>query len=80
MSPTTTTPRPRKSFSKLPQILDVPPLIAIQLDSFNWFKNEGLRETIDDINPIQDYTENYAVEFGEYEFEDPNDLYSRMQG
>ncbi len=73
MSPTTTTPRPRKSFSKLPQILDVPPLIAIQLDSFNWFKNEGLRETIDDINPIQDYTENYAVEFGEYEFEDPND-------
>jgi len=79
LSPTTTTPRPRKSFSKLPQILDVPPLIAIQLDSFNWFKNEGLRETIDDINPIQDYTENYAVEFGEYEFKDPNDSISECK-
>ena len=66
-----TTPRPRTSFSKLPQILDVPNLIAIQLDSFEWFKKEGLRETIDDITPIEDYTGNYAVEFGEYEFQDP---------
>ena len=35
------TPRPRKSFSKLPQILDVPNLIAIQTESFEWFKNQG---------------------------------------
>ncbi|MFH0916564.1 MAG: DNA-directed RNA polymerase subunit beta [bacterium] len=65
------TPRPRKSFSSLPQILDVPNLIAIQTDSFDWFKNQGLRETIDDINPIEDYTGNYAVEFGEYQFHEP---------
>ena len=65
------TPRPRKSFSKLPQILDVPNLIAVQTESFDWFKNQGLRETIDDINPIEDYTGNYAVEFGEYEFHEP---------
>jgi len=65
------TPRPRKSFSKLPQILDVPNLIAVQTDSFDWFKNQGLRETIDDINPIEDYTGNYAVEFGEYQFHEP---------
>jgi DNA-directed RNA polymerase subunit beta len=65
------TPRTRKSFSNLPQILDVPNLIAIQTESFEWFKNQGLKETIEDINPIEDYTGNYAVEFGEYEFKEP---------
>ncbi len=65
------TPRPRTSFSKLPQILDLPNLIAIQTESFEWFKTKGLRETIDDITPIEDYTGNYAVEFGEYQFNDP---------
>ncbi len=65
------TPKTRKSFSNLPQILDVPNLIAVQTESFEWFKNQGLRETIDDINPIEDYTGNYAVEFGEYLFHQP---------
>ena len=65
------TPRPRTSFSKLPQIIDLPNLIAIQTESFEWFKSKGLRETIDDITPIEDYTGNYAVEFGEYQFNDP---------
>ena len=67
-----TTPRPRTSFSKLSQILDVPDLISIQLDSFKWFLDEGLKETIADINPIEDYTNKYAVEFGDYEFKAPN--------
>jgi DNA-directed RNA polymerase subunit beta len=66
-----TTPRPRTSFSKLSPILPVPNLIDIQIESFDWFLREGLRETIDDISPIEDYTGNYAVEFGEYEFHDP---------
>ncbi len=65
------TPRPRKSFSKLPHILDVPNLIAVQTESFEWFKTQGLKETIQDINPIEDYTGNYAVEFGDYEFKEP---------
>ncbi|MBU2603749.1 MAG: DNA-directed RNA polymerase subunit beta [Actinobacteria bacterium] len=67
-----TTPKPRKSFSKLPTILDVPELIAIQLNSFQWFTEQGLRETIEDINPIEDYTGKFAVEFGEYEFREPS--------
>ncbi len=66
-----TTPRPRKSFSKLPAILDVPNLIEVQTKSFKWFMEEGLKETIADINPIEDYTGNYAVEFGDYEFRPP---------
>jgi DNA-directed RNA polymerase subunit beta len=65
------TPRTRKSFSNLPQILDVPNLIAVQTESFEWFKTQGLRETIEDINPIEDYTGNYAVEFGDYQFHEP---------
>jgi len=66
-----TAPRTRKSFSSLPQILDVPNLIAVQTESFEWFKTQGLKETIEDINPIEDYTGNYAVVFGDYEFREP---------
>jgi DNA-directed RNA polymerase subunit beta len=64
-------PRARKSFSRLKHVLDLPNLIDIQKASFDWFLNEGLRETIDDISPIEDYTGTLAVEFGEYKFGDP---------
>ena len=64
-------PRPRKSFSRLKHVLDLPNLIDIQKASFRWFMDEGLRETIDDISPIEDYTGTLAVEFGEYKFGDP---------
>ncbi len=71
MSSTAVAPRARKSFSRLKHVLDLPNLIDIQKASFEWFKNEGLRETIDDISPIEDYTGTLAVEFGDYEFGDP---------
>ncbi len=64
-------PRARKSFSRLKHVLDLPNLIDIQKASFEWFMEEGLRETIDDISPIEDYTGTLAVEFGEYEFGEP---------
>ena len=64
-------PRARKTFSRLKHVLDLPNLIDIQKASFDWFLNEGLRETIDDISPIEDYTGTLAVEFGEYKFGDP---------
>jgi DNA-directed RNA polymerase subunit beta len=64
-------PRARKSFSRLKHVLDLPNLIDIQKASFRWFMEEGLRETIDDISPIEDYTGTLAVEFGEYEFGEP---------
>jgi DNA-directed RNA polymerase subunit beta len=66
-----TAPRARKSFSRLKHVLDLPNLIDIQRESFDWFLNEGLRETIDDISPILDYTGTLAVEFGEYRFGEP---------
>jgi DNA-directed RNA polymerase subunit beta len=64
-------PRARTSFSRIKEVLELPNLIDIQKASFDWFLNEGLRETIDDISPIEDYTGTLAVEFGEYRFGEP---------
>jgi DNA-directed RNA polymerase subunit beta len=71
LSSTAVAPRARKSFSRLKHVLDLPNLIDIQKASFDWFKNEGLKETIADISPIEDYTGTLAVEFGEFRFGDP---------
>ncbi len=54
--------------------VDVPNLIDIQRRSFAWLTDPatgGLRETIDDISPIEDYTGNLAVQFGEFTFDEP---------
>ncbi len=67
-------PRTRKSFARLQKVLEVPNLIDIQRRSFAWLTNPdggGLRETIDDISPIEDYTGNLAVQFGEFTFDEP---------
>ena len=66
--------RTRRSFARLNQTVDVPNLIDIQRRSFEWLtdpKTGGLRETIDDISPIEDYTGNLAVQFGEFHFDEP---------
>src|SRR5579859_2645518 len=67
-------PRTRRSFARLNKVLDVPNLIDIQRKSFEWLtdpKKGGLRETIDDVSPIEDYTGNLAVQFGELQFDEP---------
>ena len=67
-------PRTRRSFARLNKVLEVPNLIDIQRKSFDWLtdpENGGLRETIDDISPIEDYTGNLAVQFGEFTFDEP---------
>src|ERR671938_626415 len=71
LAQTVTAPRARHSFSRLKHVLDLPNLIDIQRESFDWFLSEGLRETIDDISPIEDYTGSLAVEFGDYRFGEP---------
>jgi len=66
--------RTRRNFARLDKVLDVPNLIDIQKKSFFWLvdtEKGGLRETIDDISPIEDYTGNLAVQFGEFTFDDP---------
>ncbi len=67
-------PRTRRSFARLNKILEVPNLIDIQRRSFTWLTDPdggGLRETIDDISPIEDYTGHLAVQFGEFQFDAP---------
>ena len=67
-------PRTRRSFARLNKSLEVPNLIDIQRRSFEWLTDTekgGLRETIRDISPIEDYTGNLAVDFGEMTFDDP---------
>ena len=67
-------PRTRRSFARLNKVLEVPNLIDIQRKSFEWLTDPiggGLRETIDDISPIEDYTGNLAVQFGEFTFDEP---------
>jgi DNA-directed RNA polymerase subunit beta len=67
-------PANRRSFSRLTNPEEVPHLIDIQRRSFEALTEPGsglLRETINDISPIEDYTGNLAIVFGEFKFEDP---------
>ena len=61
--------RDRYSFANLDEALDLPDLIAIQRESFEWFLHQGLAETFRDISPIKDFTETLQLEL---EF-DPDD-------
>ena len=63
--------RDRRSFAKIPDVMDVPNLIAIQTESFDWFKEEGLAQAFADICPIENNTKDMAVEFGRHEFGEP---------
>ena len=63
--------RNRCSFAKIPDVMDVPNLIAIQTDSFKWFMSEGLDQAFQDIAPIENNTKDMCVEFGDHRFGDP---------
>nr|WP_072514512.1 DNA-directed RNA polymerase subunit beta [Ndongobacter massiliensis] len=60
----------RRSFSRIPQALELPNLLAIQQESFQWFLHTGLREVLEDISPIRDYSGDLILEFVDYYFED----------
>ncbi|GAI29284.1 unnamed protein product, partial [marine sediment metagenome] len=65
-------PIPRKSYARLPRILDVPSLIKVQLESFRWFQEEGLRQRLEEVSPIKDFTGNrLELSFVSYEFRKP---------
>ena len=63
--------RSRRSFAKIPAVMDAPNLIAIQTESFKWFQNEGLDEAFQDICPIESNAKNMRVEIGKHEFGEP---------
>ena len=59
----------RKTFSKIGDSIEMPNLIQVQKDSYNWFIEEGLGEVLKDISPIIDYTGNLVLEFFDYYME-----------
>src|SRR3954466_6566185 len=62
----------RKRYARIPEVLPIPNLIELQLDSFAWFIDKGLRELFDEISPIKDFTGKVMeLQFLEYEFGDP---------
>ncbi|TOY75376.1 DNA-directed RNA polymerase subunit beta [Levilactobacillus brevis] len=63
--------RTRRSYSRIKEVLDLPNLIEIQTNSYNWFLDEGLRDMFDDIMPIEDFQGNLSLEFVDYQLLEP---------
>ncbi|MDT2677127.1 DNA-directed RNA polymerase subunit beta [Enterococcus dongliensis] len=63
--------RERRSFAQISEVLELPNLIEIQTDSYQWFLDEGLQEMFEDILPIEDFNGNLSLEFVDYELKEP---------
>ncbi len=61
----------RKSFARLKPVMPLPHLIEVQLKSYNWFQEVGLRELFDEISPIISYNKNLELHFEGYRFGEP---------
>ena len=61
-----------RSFAKHPEVIEVPDLVMVQIDSFRWFQEEGLRRLFEEVSPIKDYTRNrLELHFVDFEFDNP---------
>nr|WP_223156146.1 DNA-directed RNA polymerase subunit beta [Desemzia incerta] len=63
--------RTRRSYARINEVLELPNLIEIQSDSYQWFLDEGLREMFKDISPIEDFAGNLSLEFLDYTLQEP---------
>ena len=63
--------RTRRSYARIKEVLDLPNLIEIQSDSYQWFLDEGLREMFEDILPIDDFAGKLSLEFVDYQLLEP---------
>ena len=61
----------RHSFSKIKEIMEMPNLIAIQRNSYNWFLEEGLKETFEEVSPITDFSDTLQLDFLTSSFGEP---------
>ena len=71
--------RKRMSFSRIEEILDMPDLIEVQKNSYRRFLEVDLREVLDDVSPIVDYTENLSLEFVDYSLDEPKNSVERCK-
>ncbi len=66
----------RMSYSRQKEVLEMPNLIEVQRDSYNWFLTEGLKEVLEDISPIEDYGQNLSLEFVDFRLCEEDKKYS----
>ena len=66
----------RMSYSRQKEVLEMPNLIEVQKDSYQWFLDEGLKEVFDDISPIRDYGEKLSLEFVDFKLCEDDVKYS----
>src|SRR5215211_2297525 len=61
----------RKTFSRIPTVLEMPNLVQFQVESFDWFIREGLKELLEEISPITDHHKKMELTFLEHRFDPP---------
>ena len=66
----------RMSYSRQKEVLEMPNLIEIQKDSYQWFLDEGLKEVFEDISPIEDYNQHLSLEFVDFQLNEDDAKYS----
>ena len=59
----------RMSYAKIDEVIDIPDLVAVQKDSYQWFWDKGLQEVFDEVSPITDYSGDVELSFMEAEFD-----------
>ena len=61
----------RRSYARIDEVLELPNLIEIQTDSYQWFLDEGIKVMFEDVSPIVDHSDNLELHFVDYEFKEP---------
>ena len=69
----------RMSYQRQKEVLEMPNLIEVQKDSYQWFLDEGLKEVFDDISPIADYGGKLSLEFIDFTYDEKDAKYSIEQ-
>jgi len=62
--------RERVSFSRIPEVLPLPDLVGIQRESFEWLLTEGIREVLEEVSPIEDFTGTFQLSFRNHQFKE----------
>ena len=63
--------RERRDFSRVNKSLELADLLEIQTKSYNWFMTEGIKEVLEEVSPVENFSGTYSLEFGEYSFDEP---------
>lgn len=73
--------RERRDFSRVNNSLDLGGLLEIQTKSYNWFIRDGIKEVLEEISPVENFSGTLSLErFGEYSFDEPRHTIKRMWG